>query len=618
MTDARFDVPAHWRSNPQTYDYLRSVHSLVEERARVAPDTLALQFLGRETTYRSLERRANALATRLRAHGAGPGTTVALCMTHAVESVAGMLAILKSGAAYVPMDPTHPPERLKFMAADARCGLALAQSWTCDLLDGTGLPVLLCDDAPDEEPGDVPNTPGNTLITPNTVSPNDVAYILYTSGSTGDPKGVVVEHGGVVNRLLWDQQMFPTRPGDRILHHTSLGFDISIWEILAPLAAGACLVLTPPADLRDPMSLLHLIDSASVTVIGLTPSLLRALLDAGLDKQTGRSLRYVFCGGEALPTELARRTADSAGVQVFNFYGPTEATIDATFWCFRPDEHTPVAPIGRPIGNCTVQVLDVEGTPAGIGTPGELLVGGPGLARGYTAGVTATDRVFITVTDRGTARRMYRTGDLVAWRDDGALDYLGRLDDQVKIRGHRIEPTEVEAALTAVDGVAEAAVLASDGPEKTLLAFITAQPGHALSAVEVRNRASRTLPPYMVPSRVQIVDTIPRDANGKRDRRALLDSVWPARTASQEPIGETPTSQLASLVGRILGTGAPDPKADFFDLGGSSLGAARLIALVRRELHTDVTLRDFLSEPSVAHLADLVIRGRVEAAEKDR
>ncbi|GGX29241.1 AMP-binding protein [Streptomyces lomondensis] len=339
-------------------------------------------------------------------------------MTHAVESVLGIMAILKSGAAYVPLDPAHPPERLAFMDADARCGLASAQSWTADLLDGTGLPVLLCDDAPDEEPGDAPTTRDGTPPAPPAVGPADVAYVLYTSGSTGDPEGVVVEHGGVVNRLLWDQKAFPTRPGGRILHHTSLGFDISVWEILAPLAAGACLVLAPPADLRDPLSLLRLVENESVTAVGLTPSLLRALLDAGLDDQAGRSLRYVFCGGEPLPTELACRTADATGAEVFNFYGPTEATVDATFWRCSPDERTPVTPIGRPIGNCTVQVLDPQGAPAGIGTPGELLVGGPGLARGYTDGV-ATDRAFIIVTDGGTARRMYRTGDLVAWRDDG-------------------------------------------------------------------------------------------------------------------------------------------------------------------------------------------------------
>ncbi|MEU7871446.1 amino acid adenylation domain-containing protein [Dactylosporangium sp. NPDC049140] len=560
-------------ANASTVDIgpAKTLHGLVEEQARRTPDAPAVVFEGRSMSYRELDGRADALAARLRADGAGPGRIVGVHAERGPQLVVALLAALKSGAAYLPLDPDNPPERTAFMVSDAEPVAVLS---TVDL------------DGP-------PGTPLEPLA-----GPDDIAYVIYTSGSTGRPKGVPNSHRAIHNRLDWMQRAYGLGPDDSVLQKTPIGFDVSVWELFWPLIAGARLVLARPGGHRDAAYLRDLITAENITTVHFVPSMLAVFLaEDGIEG--GTSLRRVIASGEALPVDLARTALDRLGCPVYNLYGPTEAAIDVSWW-----ECTPAAlagrarvPIGRPIQNIRLYVLDPAGEPVPVGVPGELHIAGVGVAAGYLNRPELTAERF----KDALGERVYATGDLALRNPDGSLEYLGRLDDQVKLRGMRIEPGEIAAVLRAQDGVRDAAVVVrEDQPgDQRLVAYVVGE-----ETGDLRAALKRVLPDAMVPAAYVTLPALPVTANGKLDRRALPAPVAQAASFA-EPATPTETA-IAGVWAAVLGLPRVGAGDDFFDLGGHSLLATQVVAKLRGLLPAPVSVMDMFKHPTVRGLAALV------------
>ena len=567
--------------------------ALFEQQAERSPAAEAARMEGRSLTYRDLDRHADHLAERLRAAGAGSGAVVGVLLPRSLERVVAVIGALKAGATLLPLEPDHPPERLRFLLGDARPralvsapGFARGAAWP-----GPVLPVDLERDAP------------SAARAPAAWGPEHPAYVLYTSGSTGLPKGVVVPQRALTNHLLWRQAAFPLGPGDRFLHKAAFTFDIALWELLAPLVAGAAVVLSPPGAERDPAALVRAMQRDSITVLHVSPALLGPLLDE--EGAAGcRSLRHVFCGGEQLPAALRARFRVVLGAALHHQYGPTEAAIDSTCWTCAPDDHSDPIPIGWPIAGAAVFVVDAQGRPAPIGTPGEIWIGGPGIALGYLGRPELTAARFIPdpfSAEPGT--RAYRTGDRGRLRHDGALEFLGRLDRQIKIRGHRVEPAEIEHALRAHPAVRDARVVPgltggsgraqpapgdSPGPGAlTLLAAVVPADGQAPSPRELTAFLAARLPEPMIPAQTVVLDRLPLDAHGKVDAAALARMA--AAERGRDPADAVLRTDLEELLVQAfqdaLGASAVGVDDTFFACGGDSIRVLQLVrALERRGL----------------------------------
>ncbi len=426
---------------------------LLEAQVRRTPALPAVWYAGQTLTYQELDERANQAAHLLRSRGVGPEVRVGVGMERSLELIVAVLGVIKAGGVYVPIDPAYPPERIAFMLNDAQVTVFLTQSALKESLPATPAQPLCLDQTAllDREP-----------ITPveSRLHPDNLAYMIYTSGSTGTPKGVMLSHRALCNRLLWGQELFPTTPADRMLQLTSLSFDVSIWELFTPLIAGATLVAAAPGSQRDPRYLVDLIQEQGITLAGFVPSLLRVFLEEpGAPACT--SLRYLISGGEALSAALQARFFAGLSAALYNFYGPTECCIDTTYWECRSDALQTTVPIGFPVAGARLYLLNPDLSPVVPGEPGELYVGGIGVARGYFQRPALTAAQFLPdpfSTDPGA--RMYRTGDLVRTLADGSLEFLGRVDRQVKVRGFRIELGEIESRLREHPAVQEAVVLA--------------------------------------------------------------------------------------------------------------------------------------------------------------
>ncbi|MGT2532549.1 amino acid adenylation domain-containing protein [Streptomyces nojiriensis] len=442
--------------------------------------------------------------------------------------------------------------------------------------------------------------------------------MIYTSGSTGRPKAVVVEHSAIVNRLLWMQDRYRLGADDRVLQKTPFGFDVSVWEFFWPLITGAALVVAEPGGHKDPAYLSRVIQEEAVTTVHFVPSMLAAFVE---DPKAGgcRSLRRVVCSGEALPEELKNRFLDVLDVPLHNLYGPTEAAVDVTHWDCRREDAGPV-PIGRPIWNTSLYVLDPRGRPVPVGVAGELFLAGAGLARGYLRRPALTAERFPLDPFGPPGSRMYRTGDLARHRADGSVEYLGRTDDQVKIHGFRIELGEIETALGRLPGVGRAAVVVrEDVPgERRLVGYVVpeagADPAPVLEPEPMRAELARSLPEYMVPVLV-VVDGLPVTANGKLDRRALPAPAAAAATGYEPPAGET--EELVAMVwASVLDAPRIGRHDDFFALGGHSLSATRVAARLRQSLGLDLPLHTLFEQRTVAALAiavETVLLAELEA-----
>ena len=610
---------ADWNRTELDFDRGHCVHALFEARARATPEAVALVFESRQWRYAELNAWANRVAHRLIAEGVGPDSLVGLCMERSPDMVVGLLAVLKAGGAYVPLDPGLPPARLRSLIDDSGMAWVLTQS-ALHALWAEGLPAAVSALVLDDEA----SVAALSLLDDRDpqvagLGPRHLAYMIYTSGSTGQPKGVLVEHEALVNRLDWMQREYGLRADDRVLQKTPYSFDVSVWEFLWPLVQGACLVLARPDGHKDPHYLCQIIREHAITTLHFVPSMLNALLSAA-DWSSCDSVRRVFCSGEALGRDLvAAFFATGTAAQLHNLYGPTEAAIDVSYWDCADWSGRSQIPIGRPIQNIALHVLNEAGEPQPIGAPGELHIGGIGLARGYLNRPQLTAEKFVHSQALGS--RVYRTGDLARWLADGTIEYLGRNDFQVKVRGLRIELGEIEAKLLACEGVREAVVVArQDGAyEQRLVAYVVAEAGVELSAQELRLSLARELADYMLPSAFVSLPALPLSSNGKLDRKALPapDASVLARPAFEAPMGETERVLAAiwtDLLGtELLGIEAIGRHDHFFELGGHSLSLMQVHGRIRERFRVEIGLRDLFARPLLSAQAELISTLQLEA-----
>ncbi|KAA8559215.1 Linear gramicidin synthase subunit B [Pseudomonas extremaustralis] len=557
-------------------------------------DNTALVWQDGSLTFAQLHTQANRLAHYLRDKGVGPDVCVAIAAERSPQLLIGLLAIIKAGGAYVPLDPDYPAERLAYMLRDSRAHLLLTQTALLEHLptaDGVcviAMDSLHLDSWPTQPPG--LHLEGDNL-----------AYVIYTSGSTGQPKGVGNTHAALAERLQWMQATYQLNHTDVLMQKAPISFDVSVWECFWPLITGCRLVLAGPGEHRDPHRIAQLVQEHGVTTLHFVPPLLQLFIDEPLVAEC-TSLRRLFSGGEALPAELRNRVlAQLPAVQLHNRYGPTETAINVTHWHCRVEDGER-SPIGRPLGNVICRVLDEQLNPVPVGVPGELCIGGIGLARGYLGRPGLTAERF--VADHQGAR-LYRTGDRARWSADGVLEYLGRLDQQVKLRGFRVEPEEIEARLLALDGIAQAVVLVRDAQ---LIGYYTA---HAeLDEQQVKTALAAELPEYMVPALLMRLDAMPLSPSGKLDRRALPEPVWQTRE-HVEP--ETPLQQqIAAIWREVLGLPKIGLHDDFFALGGHSLLATQIISRTRQACDVELPLRTLFEASELGAFAEQV--GLIQAS----
>ena len=601
LTDAeRQQLLVEFNDTRTDYPQDKCLHQWFEEQVQRTPDNVAVVFEGEQLTYGELNRRANQLAHRLRKLGVGPEVLVAVCAERSVEMVVGLLGIMKAGGAYVPIDPGYPRQRLAVMLEDAEPSVLLTQEHLLDILPEHRIPTICLD------------RDWHTLIAEPTSNPpmnvtgTDQAYVIYTSGSTGKPKGVPNLHKGIVNRLLWMQDAYRLDGSDSVLQKTPYSFDVSVWEFFWPLMTGARLVVARPEGHKDPNYLVNLIIDQKITTMHFVPSMLRIFLETEGVEQC-KSLRRVICSGEALPFELQERFFQRLGAELHNLYGPTEAAVDVSSWQCAPDTGLSIVPIGKPIWNTQLYILDKHLQPVPIGVAGELHIGGVNLARGYLKKPELTAQKFIPDPfGREAGARLYKTGDLARFLSDGNIEYLGRMDHQVKIRGFRIELGEIETALMECPGVKECVVLArEDAPgEKRLVAYVVAES----TGDELRRFLKDKLPEYMVPAVFVLLDALPLMPNGKTDRGAL-----PAPDRSRPELEKAFVAprddlelQLAHIWEEVLGVRPVGVRDNFFELGGHSLLAVRLFALIEKRLGKKLPLTTVFQGATVEHLAGVL------------
>ncbi|TBW45045.1 amino acid adenylation domain-containing protein, partial [Marinobacter halodurans] len=533
------------------YGQPEPVHRLFERQAAAHPDREALVCGDRRLGYAEFDQAANRLAHALIGQGVGCHSLVGVAAERSVAMVVALYAIQKAGAAYVPVDPDHPEARQQQVLADAGVDLLLTHDAVADQLPEPGDITVLNLDQLDlsDQPASAPAI---------NIHPQQRAYVIYTSGSTGQPKGVANTHAALFNRLQWMQAAYELGEGDVVLQKTLYSFDVSVWEFFWPLMVGARLVVAPPGDHKDPAKLTALIEQERVTTLHFVPSMLSAFL--GQDDLSGcASLRRIVCSGEALAKDLqdeALRRLPWA--TLYNLYGPTEAAIDVTHWTCGNDERTSV-PIGRPIGNLQIHILDRRLNPQPVGVPGELYIGGVGLARGYHGRPDLTAERFIPNPFQ-PGGRLYRSGDLARWCRDGTIEYLGRLDHQIKLRGLRIELGEIEAVLREAAQVTDAVVIARNGQ---LIGYVQ---GDQADTETLKAALKRRLPDYMVPAHIVALDAFPLSANGKLERKALPDPE--IGTADYEAPQTDTERTLATLWQEVLGVEQVGRQDNFFALGG--------------------------------------------------
>ncbi|MEV5412748.1 amino acid adenylation domain-containing protein [Thermopolyspora sp. NPDC052614] len=572
------------------------VHEQVAWWARHTPDAVAVRFEGESLGYVELDRRAARLARRLRRMGAGPGTLVGVAVPRSAELVVSLLAVLKAGAAYVPLDTDLPQARLAYMIQDAAVQALLTRRDVLKRLPPTAAEPLCVDDL---------NLDADLDVDPDVVvDGEDLAYMIYTSGSTGRPKGVMNVHAAIRNRLLWMQDQYHLTPADRVLQKTPVSFDVSVWEFFWPLMTGATLVVAKPGGHRDPRYLIDLIRREQITTLHFVPSMLQVFLrEPGVEECT--SLRRVICSGEALSRELQERLFARSTAELHNLYGPTEAAVDVTYWPCRRDGDPRPVPIGFPIANTQIYVLDERLRPVPKGVAGELHIGGRNLARGYLNRPDLTADRFVP-NPFGAGDRLYRTGDLARVREDGAIEYLGRLDHQVKLRGFRIEPGEIESVLTSHPRVSEAIVVAREPRpgDVRLVAYLTGD-GEPPDVADLRDHLRERLPEYMVPAAFVVLPELPLTANGKADRAALPEpdlSRPETRTAFVAPRDDL-ERVIADIWRDVLGVDRVGVHDNFFDLGGHSLLMPELKARLTETAGREVSLIELFQYPTVGALA---------------
>jgi surfactin family lipopeptide synthetase A len=603
-----------WNNTRTEYPTHKCIHELFEAQVEKIPGAVAVVFEDRRLTYRELNNRANQLAHYLRKLGVGPGVFVGICLDRSPEMIVALLGVLKAGGAYVPLDSSYPEARLEYMLKDSGVAVLLTfQELSRRLPEYAGRTICL-----DQERQVIGSE--STANLPNEATENDISYVMYTSGSTGNPKGIMIPHKAISNHMMWMLEAFPLDRNDRVAQRAPFSFDASVWELFAPLLAGGQLILARPEGNRDAEYLVKFVQKEQISILQVVPTLLQMLLDENLAQCS--SLRRVFCGGEPLSTQLYTRFRRQLAVPLINLYGPTEAAIDATYYACSEDDFSDWMPIGRPIANTQIYILDQQGQPVPIGVEGELYIGGLGLAQGYVNQPELNAEKFIANpfnTEPGA--KLYKTGDLARYLPDGNIQFLGRVDNQIKIRGIRIELEEIEAVLNQHPKVREAIVIVrEDRPgDKRLVAYLVEDENQELSADEFKRFLKTKLPDYMVPSAWMNLASLPTTPNGKINRAAL-----PAPVADRLAAVEgftAPRTQLEKTIARIWAEVLKVEKAgihdNFFDLGGHSLIATQVISRMRKVFALEIPLRALFDSPTIEQMAAAIMERQGEPLTAD-
>ncbi|MCF2859282.1 amino acid adenylation domain-containing protein [Pseudoalteromonas sp. SMS1] len=573
----------------EAYPWQRSIADIISAQAKQTPQHSALIFAGEHLSYGEFEQRTNQLANWLIAQGVGAEDQIGVYFDRSFEMVIALIGVMKSGAAYVPLDPHLPADRVEYIAQNSTFKLVLGNrensAFSVPYYVWSTLETALA-----EQNDGYPNV---------TILPAQAAYVIYTSGSTGKPKGVVNNHHALYNRISWQDQAYPIDATDRVLQKTPYGFDVSVWEFFWPLMRGATLVVAEPEIHKEPRDLAALIQAQQVTLLHFVPSMLQAFISEPLAQQCD-SIKHIICSGEALPAALQADTLKLLpALEIHNLYGPTEAAIDVSY--YECDGRTDKAvPIGKPLAGCELWVLDQQLNLSPIGAVGELYIGGIGLARGYANRPDLSAERFVANPFANDGSRLYRSGDLVRWSELGELEYLGRTDHQVKIRGLRIELGEIETQLFAQPGVKEAVVVAISGPNggARLAAYVS---GESLDESLLHQGLSDALPDYMVPSSIRVLDALPLSSNGKVDRKALPEPSLPNQTTYQAPQGER-EELLCQAWQQVLGHSQIGRDDNFFALGGDSILSLQIVAAMRQHGFA-LSAKQVFEAPTIAQLA---------------
>lgn len=512
-----------WNKTETLFPKDKTIPDLFEAQVKKTPNNIALVFEQQKLTYKELNQKANQIAHKLRALNKQKSLAnqlIGLCVERSPEMIIGILGILKAGGAYVPLDPEYPADRLQFILKNTQIKLVLTQvhlQKRIALLRAKNRTVLCLDK-------DWPRLEKLSKRNPTLINkPTDLMYVIYTSGSTGTPKGAMLEHCGLVNRLLWMKKVYKITNRDRILQKTPYSFDVSVWELILPLLSGACLCFAKPGGHRDPLYLYTIINKYKITTMHFVPSMLITFLNflESKDPSKLKSLRRIFCSGEGLATELAQRCLKTIPAELHNLYGPTEASIDVSSWNCSTKRYLdkPITPIGKPIDNIKLYILDKLLQPVPIGVPGELYIAGIGLARGYLNRPELNKERFIA-NPFITGSRLYKTGDLVRWLPDGNIEFIGRIDFQVKIRGFRIELGEIEIVLAQNPNIRQCVVLVYEkNGDKHLVAYYVPKQKKPIATDLLQNTLRKKLPDYMIPAFFVYLKEFPLTPSGKIDKK---------------------------------------------------------------------------------------------------
>ncbi|MFM2060605.1 MAG: hypothetical protein RLZZ507_275 [Cyanobacteriota bacterium] len=590
-----------WNNTQVEYPEFACIHHLFEAQVEKTPDAVAVVFEHQKLTYQELNKKANQLAHYLQILGVKPDTLVGICMERSLEMVVGILAIMKAGGAYLPLDSSYPQERLEFMLTDAQLSFLLVQTHLVEQLPPHQTEVINVD----KNWGEFANY--SELNPESNVQLKNIAYVIYTSGSTGKPKGAINTHQGLCNRLLWMQDTYKLTSNDQVLQKTPFSFDVSVWEFFWPLFTGATLVVAKPGGHQDANYLVECIQQQKITTLHFVPSMLQVFLESPTLEQC-HSLKRVICSGEALSSELQTRFFEcwqSTGlnnVELHNLYGPTEAAIDVTSWQCQPYYQENIVPIGRPIANTQIYILDSHLQPVPIGVAGELYIGGMGLARGYWNRQELTNEKFIS-SPFDAGKRLYKTGDLARYRADGNIEFLGRIDHQIKLRGFRIELGEIEAVIVQCSQVKETVVIAN---QQRLIAYVVPEQKATFSTTELKQLIKQKLPEYMLPSAFVVLEALPLTPNGKVDRRALPapDNLRPELANNYQPPESDVEKSIAKIWKQVLQLEKVGVNDNFFDLGGHSLLVVQVNNKLREILNRDLSVVDIFQNPTIKSLAE--------------
>ncbi|WP_414575220.1 amino acid adenylation domain-containing protein [Anabaena sp. CCY 9402-a] len=632
LTQQEYETIHKWNQT-EAYYPIESIHQQFETQVERTPDSIAVVFGEQQLTYKELNTKANQLAHYLQTWGVQAETPVGIYIERSLEMVIGILGIIKAGGCYVPLDPAYPESRLGYIINETQLSVVLTQENLLAKLLGFTSPqastskglsktLCLCLDTDWQE---IAHQPDNILTT--SVNPDNAIYIIYTSGSTGTPKGVINTHRGVSNRLYWMQQQYGLKIGEAVLQKTPFSFDVSVWEFFWTLLNGSCLVMAKPGGHQDTNYLLEIIEQQQITTLHFVPAMLGVFLAEPNLTERCRSVKRVICSGEALSIEIQNRFFQHLNnAELHNLYGPTEAAIDVTYWQCQPTNDLHIVPIGRPISNTQIYLLNDYLEPVPLGVPGEIYIGGVGVARGYWKRPDLTAERFIsqfkiqntlwegkpTKFKIKTVNILYKTGDLARYLPDGSLEYLGRLDNQVKIRGLRIELGEIEAVLNQHPDVHQAVVIldSKQSDNQRLVAYVV-KTSTSLESPDLTSELQKflisQLPEYMLPSVFVVLSELPLLPNGKINRQALPqpETIRHANQAYIAPRNSTETL-IANILADVLRLERVGVDENFFELGGNSLSAIRVTSRLREAFQLDLPLHSVFEKPTIAGLAELI------------